>query len=315
MRAMVLVPVLSIAAATPPPAVNGEHRPAPLPRASADRLAEAVGLAEAIELDVRDGIVVPVPRPRPATLVRQRQGRRTESADRRTRDRPRHRRSCHQPRSAAQPGACLGRQGHRPHRADPRNLRAARAHAGRPAPGRTRASQLPEEPARPLLDPSRAPARRRRLPRRPRRAPARTRPADAAGPHRRAEEGSRRRRAHALAPSRRPRQGAVSDRRHRRLHQCGEVDALQSHHRRRRARQGPGVRDARPDHARGRAAERPPHHPLRYRRVHLGPADVAGCSVPRDARRGRRRRSDPACSRHLASRYRRPGARRRRRAP
>ena len=68
MRAMVLVPVLSIAAATPPPAVNGEHRPAPLPRASADRLAEAVGLAEAIDLDVRDSIVVPVPRPRPATL-------------------------------------------------------------------------------------------------------------------------------------------------------------------------------------------------------------------------------------------------------
>ena len=68
MRAMVLVPVLSIAAATPPPAVNGDHRPAPLPRASADRLAEAVGLAEAIDLDVRDSIVVPVPRPRPATL-------------------------------------------------------------------------------------------------------------------------------------------------------------------------------------------------------------------------------------------------------
>jgi GTPase len=68
MRAMVLVPVLSIAAAPPPPAVSGEHRPAPLPRASADRLAEAVGLADAIDLDIRDGIVVPVPRPRPATL-------------------------------------------------------------------------------------------------------------------------------------------------------------------------------------------------------------------------------------------------------
>ena len=68
MRAIVLVPVLPPSRETPPPVTNGAHRPAPLPRASEDRLAEAVGLAEAIDLDVVAGLVVPVPRPRPATL-------------------------------------------------------------------------------------------------------------------------------------------------------------------------------------------------------------------------------------------------------
>ncbi len=69
MRALVLVPVLPPERERSVAPAHGEtHRPAPLPRASEDRLAEAVGLAQAIDLDVRAGIVVPVPRPRPATL-------------------------------------------------------------------------------------------------------------------------------------------------------------------------------------------------------------------------------------------------------
>ena len=68
MRALVVVPVLPPERESIATPSSGQHRPAPLPRASADRLAEAVGLAEAIELDVRSGLVVPVPRPRPATL-------------------------------------------------------------------------------------------------------------------------------------------------------------------------------------------------------------------------------------------------------
>ncbi len=69
MRAIVLVPVLSQSVReTAAAGADGAHRPAPLPRASADRLAEAVGLAEAIDLDVVGALVVPVPRPRPATL-------------------------------------------------------------------------------------------------------------------------------------------------------------------------------------------------------------------------------------------------------
>ena len=67
-------------------------------------------------------------------------------------------------------------QGHRPHRPDPRDLRRARAHPRRPAPGRARRAQLPAQPAGADLDPSRAPARRLRLPRRPRRKPDRDRP-------------------------------------------------------------------------------------------------------------------------------------------
>ncbi|MBN9268576.1 MAG: hypothetical protein J0I75_29205 [Hyphomicrobium sp.] len=68
MRALVLVPVLTLDRARQTAPANGGHRPAPLPRASADRLDEAIGLAQAIDLDVAGGLVVPVPQPRPATL-------------------------------------------------------------------------------------------------------------------------------------------------------------------------------------------------------------------------------------------------------
>ncbi|QKP78786.1 GTPase HflX [Methyloligella sp. GL2] len=63
LRALVLTPVL-------PPRPDKDGHPAPeisqrLPEA---RLEEAVGLAQAIDLDVKEQGLVPVPRPRPATL-------------------------------------------------------------------------------------------------------------------------------------------------------------------------------------------------------------------------------------------------------
>lgn len=70
-RALVLVPVLArghrISRAVPE---DGAPTPAPIPlHTPPDRLAEAVGLAQAIDLDVRSALVVPVPSPRPATLL------------------------------------------------------------------------------------------------------------------------------------------------------------------------------------------------------------------------------------------------------
>ena len=116
---------------------------------------------------------------------------------------------------------------HRPHRADPGNLRPPRAHQGGRAAGRARPSDLPEEPAGALLDPPRAPARRLRLPRRPGRDPDRGRPPADRGadrPHRgRAGEGQ----APPQAASREPRPRAVPDRGAGRLHQRRQVDAVQ----------------------------------------------------------------------------------------
>ncbi|MFN3746887.1 MAG: GTPase HflX [Hyphomicrobiaceae bacterium] len=68
MRALVLVPVLPPDRTRPAKSADRAPRPAPLPRASADRLDEAVGLAQAIDLDVAGALVVPVPQPRPSTL-------------------------------------------------------------------------------------------------------------------------------------------------------------------------------------------------------------------------------------------------------
>ncbi len=70
-RALVLVPVLArghrIARAVPG---DGTQAPAPTPlHTPADRLAEAVGLAQAIDLDVRQALVIQVPSPRPSTLL------------------------------------------------------------------------------------------------------------------------------------------------------------------------------------------------------------------------------------------------------
>ena len=71
------------------------------------------------------------------------------------------------------------------------------------------------------------------------------------------------------------------------------------------------VRHARPDAARGRPAARRADHPVRHRRLHLGPADHAGRGVPRHAGRGDRGRRDPACARRLARGRRGAAARRR----
>ena len=64
MRALVLVPVLSRARRSN----DGEPRDATNQHSPEDRLAEAVGLAQAIDLDVADGLIVPVATPRPGTL-------------------------------------------------------------------------------------------------------------------------------------------------------------------------------------------------------------------------------------------------------
>jgi len=68
----VLVPVLTRARSRSGEAGEGAQRRETQPRASAhspeDRLAEAKGLAEAIDLDVKEALLIPVPAPRPATL-------------------------------------------------------------------------------------------------------------------------------------------------------------------------------------------------------------------------------------------------------
>ena len=93
------------------------------------RLEEAVGLAGAIDLDVVGSGLVSLIADPPLDLSRKGQGR----GDRR----PRRGRGDHArpdglrivPRAAAQPGKGLERQGDRPHRADPGDLRPARPHA------------------------------------------------------------------------------------------------------------------------------------------------------------------------------------------
>jgi GTPase len=66
-RALVLVPVL--AKVRPRHDASDPDRPMPPLHAAADRLAEATGLANAIDLDVRAALLVPVAHPRPATLM------------------------------------------------------------------------------------------------------------------------------------------------------------------------------------------------------------------------------------------------------
>jgi GTPase len=68
LRALVLVPDLKRATRTRPEQSGSTARPAPSLHSINDRLSEATGLAEAIDLDVAQSLVVPVPSPRPATL-------------------------------------------------------------------------------------------------------------------------------------------------------------------------------------------------------------------------------------------------------
>ncbi len=49
--------------------MSGDAPPLPELHSPEDRLAEAIGLANAIDLDVRDGLIVPLNAPRPATLL------------------------------------------------------------------------------------------------------------------------------------------------------------------------------------------------------------------------------------------------------
>ena len=64
MRVLVLVPVVSRTRAGLPGRIDRK----PSMHSPEDRLAEAKGLAEAIDLDVRTALLVPVPQPNPATL-------------------------------------------------------------------------------------------------------------------------------------------------------------------------------------------------------------------------------------------------------
>ncbi|MBI1650522.1 GTPase HflX [Hyphomicrobium sulfonivorans] len=66
-RALVLVPDLKRSARPLSDAATGAGRTAPL-HSPHDRLEEARGLSEAIDLDVRDAMLVPVSSPRPSTL-------------------------------------------------------------------------------------------------------------------------------------------------------------------------------------------------------------------------------------------------------
>ncbi len=67
MRALVIVPVLK---QVRPKAGQGDSSPAPAPQRSNEaRLEEAIGLAKAIDLEIVQGLIVPVSQPRPATLM------------------------------------------------------------------------------------------------------------------------------------------------------------------------------------------------------------------------------------------------------
>jgi GTPase len=70
MRAVVLVPLRAEERRARPVAANGKHPTAnPAPRSPEDRLEEAVGLARAIDLEVRTAEIVPLARPQPSTLI------------------------------------------------------------------------------------------------------------------------------------------------------------------------------------------------------------------------------------------------------
>jgi GTPase len=70
MRAVVLVPLRAEERRARQVAANGKHPTSnPAPRSPEDRLEEAVGLARAIDLEVRTAEIVPLARPQPSTLI------------------------------------------------------------------------------------------------------------------------------------------------------------------------------------------------------------------------------------------------------
>ncbi|EUB95790.1 GTP-binding protein, HflX [Rhizobium sp. CF080] len=67
MRALVIVPVLKQGRSK---AGQGDSSPAPAPQRSNEaRLEEAIGLAKAIDLEIVQGLIVPISQPRPGTLM------------------------------------------------------------------------------------------------------------------------------------------------------------------------------------------------------------------------------------------------------
>jgi GTPase len=69
MRALVLVPVFKSDRWKTSPDDSRTARHVPDSHSPEDRLAEATGLAQAIELDVIDGLIIPIGEPRPSTLI------------------------------------------------------------------------------------------------------------------------------------------------------------------------------------------------------------------------------------------------------
>ena len=193
-------------------------------RPLAPELAEFVALAKAAGADVVGEIVQKLQHVDPATLVGSGKAReiaeRAEELERRRADgvqRP-------APAPALEPREDRTAADRRPHDADPRHLRAARALARRSAAGRARAAALP------AVEPDRRrrralAARRRRRHARSRRDEARSRPAqDPAARHAAAAPARRRAPAARDAP-RRPR--ARSVRRAGRVHQRRQIFAAQ----------------------------------------------------------------------------------------
>ncbi len=117
-------------------------------------------------------------------------------------------------------------QGDRPHRPDPGNLRRAGADEGRPASGGIGRTQLSAQPPGPILDPSRAAARRLRLSRRPRREPAGNGPPSDRRADHPQQARSRRREAHPRPASPRAAARAVSGGGPGRLHQRRQVHVV-----------------------------------------------------------------------------------------
>ena len=179
MRTLVLVPVWKRQVR-----VGAKTKPFPQIHSPENRLAEAVGLAKAIDLDVVDATIVPLSEPRPSTLLGSGKVDEVGQRVRRSRDRSRHHRPHRHAGAAAQSREGVECQGPRSHRAHSRNFRRPRQNARRRAAGRAGASHVSEGPACPRLDAFGTPARRLRLSRRPGRSADRTRPPHDPRPHR-----------------------------------------------------------------------------------------------------------------------------------
>ena len=95
----------------------------------------------------------PLRRITPATLIGKGVVERIKAC-RGARHRPGDRRRQADAGAAAQPRKGLADQGHRPHRADPRDFRRPRPHARRPPAGRTGGARLSARPAGAVVDPS-----------------------------------------------------------------------------------------------------------------------------------------------------------------